>query len=369
MTPEQAIAEAEAGELRPVYLVLGEEQLLVDRVLGALRHAAVEGGIAGFNEDKFTAGEASIDVVMAAAKSLPMMAPRRLVLVRGLDRWEKKEGDDEAAPARAPKKGIAPLTPLDALAEYTKDPSPTTVLVLVAPKLHAQRRVVSAAKKGGFVVSCEPLHRRELPGWIRASARDRGHPIAEDVADHLAELAGPELASVNDAIERLSLYVGPKQAITDEAVAAVVTRVRQSTVWELLDALSRRRLDRALAALGDVYDQRDGGLRLLGSIGWSVRQMVKFESALRAGANPAEAAQRAGMPPFKANEVSQTLRSMPPGTLATWLALLAEADLALKGSKRAAPAVLETMLIDMCGGSVVAGAKARAAPGPSPRRA
>lgn len=352
VTPEQAIAEAKSDKLRPVYLVLGEERLLVDRVVAALREATARGGIAGFNEDKFTAGEATASAAVSAAKMLPMMAKRRFVMVRGLDRWEKKAGEegDEPEPAAAPKgkRGKVEVSPLDELADYAKDPIDSTVMVLVSPKLHGQRRIVTAAKKGGYVVTCDPLSRKALPEWIEKTAREKGHAIPFEVADHLAEIAGPDLGYVNDAIERLSLYVGPKQPITEDAVATIVTRVRQSTVWELIDALGRRKMAAALATLADVYDPRDGGLRLLGAVSWSVRQMVKFDAAIRGGADPGEAAQRAGVPPFKVQEVSQVVRTVPPGTLGKWLKLMAEADLALKGSRRPAQAILEGMLIDMC---------------------
>jgi DNA polymerase III subunit delta len=352
VTPDEAIAEAAAGKLRPVYLILGEERLLVDRAVQALRDAAGKGGIAGFNEDKFTAGEAQIGAVLGACKMLPMMAPRRFVLVRGLDRWEKKEGDDDAPPkpTASGKKARPEQSPLDELADYTKDPPSTTVLVLVSPKLHGQRRLVTTAKKGGFLVSCEPLSREALPRWIEKAARAKGHSIAPEVADLLAEIAGPELGYVDDAVERLSLYVGPGAPITEDAVAATVTRVRQSSVWELLDVVGRRNTAGALAVLADVFDPRDGGLRLLGALAWSIRQLVKFDSAMRSGADPREAAQRAGMAPFKANEAARTVRAVAPGTLPAWLRLLAETDLALKSSRRPAQAVLETMLIEMCRG-------------------
>ncbi|MGK4003406.1 DNA polymerase III subunit delta [Sorangium sp. So ce1036] len=355
MTPDQALKEAASGALRPVYLVLGEERWLVDRVVNALREAAAKGGIAGFNEDKFLAGDAPIESILGAARMLPMMAPRRFVLVRGVERWEKKDdggdeggGAEERAGAGGKRGASRQASPLDALAEYAKAPSPSAVLVLVATKLHAQRRLVTSAKKGEFLVACEPLSRRALPGFITSIAREKGNPIASDVADQLAEIAGPELGYVVDAIERLSLYVGPKQPITEDAIAQVVIRVRQSTVWELIDALGRRRLDRALAVLADAYDPRDGGLRLLGAVSWSVRQMVKFESALAAGASQAEAAQRAGVSPYKVNDVAQTIRGLPRGALAGWMRVLAETDLALKSSRRPAQAVLETMLIEMC---------------------
>ncbi|HZF47469.1 MAG TPA: DNA polymerase III subunit delta, partial [Polyangiaceae bacterium] len=348
VTPEQAIKEAKTGNLRPVYLITGEERLFVDQVVAALRDATMKGGIAGFNEDKFTAGEASADAVLNASRMLPMMAKRRFVMVRGLDRWEKKEGDgDDDAPS--PKKAKE-LSPLDALAEYAKAPSDSTVLVLLATKLHGQRRLVTGAKKGGYIVTCEPLSRRALPGWIENAAREKGHAIDAEIADLLAEIAGPELGYLADAIERLSLFVGKGAPITEDAVAKVVIRVRQSTVWELIDALGKRKLDRALASLADVYDPRDGGLRLLGAVSWSVRQLVKFEAAIHSGASPGEAGQRSGVPPFRVSEVAEVVRSVPRGTLSVWMRLLAEADIALKSSRRPAQAVLETMLLEMCQG-------------------
>lgn len=349
MTPESAIAEAKSGKLRPVYLVLGEERLLEGRVVAAIREATAAGGVAGFNEDKFTAGESSIGAIIGAARMVPMMAPRRFVLVRGLDRWEKKEGEGDEPPAPS-KKGKVEVSPLDELAEYVKAPPSSTVMVLVASKLHGQRRLVTAAKKGGFVVTCDPLPREALPRWIADAAREKRHPMTSDVADLLAEIAGPELGYVTDALERLSLYVGPGAPITEDAVAAVVTRVRQSSVWELLDAVGRRETAKALAILADVYDPRDRGLKLLGAVAWSVRQLVKLDSALRGGADVREAAQRAGVPSFKVNDAARTVRSLPPATLAAWLRLLAETDLALKSSRRPEQATLETMLIEMCKG-------------------
>ena len=349
VTPDQAIAEARGDKLRPVYLVLGEERLFVDRVLVALREATMKGGIPGFNEDKFTAGEATASAIVNACRMIPMMAKRRFVHVRGLDRWEKKGDDGAVDEAPKPgKKGKVVESPLDELAEYAKEPVDSAVLVLVAPKLHGQRRLVTAAKKGGFLVTCDELPRNALPGWIENLAKEKGHVVPHELADHLAEIAGPELGYVSDVVERLSLYVGLKQPFTEEAVAQIVTKVRPSSVWTLIDALGRRRRADALATLAEVFDPRDGGLKMLGAVTWSVRQMVKFDAALRSGSDPREAAQRAGVNPYKTQEMTQTVKGIPAGTLARWLRLLAHADLALKSSKRPAQAILEAMILEMC---------------------
>lgn len=333
MTPDQAIDQAKSDALLPVYLVLGDEGLLVDQVVRALRAAATAGGIAGFNEDRFIAAESSVDAVLGAARTAPMMAKRRYVHLSSLERWEGKSGDA-----------------LDALAAYAADPMPTTVMVMTAEKLHGSRRLVRAAKKEGFVVDCAPLGKRELPGWIRRAATSKGHDLAPGIADLLAELLGPELGPVADALERLSLYAGPGRRIDEDAVAAVVTRVRQETVWAIVDALAARDLAAALSALDDAYEPRDGGLPMLGAITWRVRQLLKFDAALGRGRGAKAAAQQAGVAPFKAGELERAVRRIGRERLERWLMLLAEADLALKGSRRAGLEVLATMLAAMCQG-------------------
>jgi DNA polymerase-3 subunit delta len=112
MTPEEALREADSDALRPLYLLVGDEPYLVGQVLGALKRAGTRGGVPGLNDEVLSAGEVTVDRVLAAARTLPMMAKRRLVIVRGLERWEPREGSD--------KKGSDPF---DRLLEYAKDPT------------------------------------------------------------------------------------------------------------------------------------------------------------------------------------------------------------------------------------------------------
>lgn len=334
MERDVALARAKRGELSPVYVVAGAERYLASELVRALRDAALAGGLAELNEDKFTAGEVSVDKVIAAARTVPMMATRRFVIVRNADKWE---GSDEDK-----------ASPLDELAEYAKDPSPSTCLVVVGEKLDKRRKLVALARKEGFFVECAPLAARELPAFVVREAKARGHAMDEDAAALVAELAGPELAPVVDAVERLSLYVGAERPIDEDAVAACVARVRAGDTWQLVDAVGRRDLAASLRLLADVYDPRDRGLPLLGLLAWSVRQLARVQAAMEAGASPDEAARRAGVPPFRVRDVTSRARQIPGQHTLRWLGVLAETDLALKGSKRPPEAVLEDMVAQLC---------------------
>jgi DNA polymerase-3 subunit delta len=339
MTPEQAIAASRTGEIAPVYLVLGEERLLSTRVVSALREAVIGGVDLGLNEDHLVAGEADVEQVLNAAKTLPMMAARRLVIVRSVERWEPKSDG----------KGRGTDSPLDRLAEYAAAPADSTTLVLVAQKLDSRRKLVTHAKKTGYLVACDSPTRQNLPSWVDRAAKERGKRLAPGVAELLAELLGPELSPIDDALERLSLYVGDASEITEETVGECVVQLKPSTVWELVGALGRRDVGAALGSLARVYDPQDRGLRLLGVLGWSTRQLLRFSQATAEGLPAAEAAKRAGAPPFKANDLARQVKHLSPGELERWLVTLADVDLALKGgSKRAPQAVLEEALISLC---------------------
>lgn len=338
MTPSEAVQQARSGKLLPVYLVVGEERLLRDEVVAELRAASLAGGVAAFNEDKFTAGEVDVDAVVQAARTVPMMAPRRFVLVRGAERWDAAEADK--------------TSPFDSLAEYAAAPVETTCMVLVASKLDGRRKLAQAARKQGWTVACEPLDARSLPGWIVERCESKGHAIESEVAELLAALAGPQLSSVDDALERLSLYVGPGAPIGEDAVGACVARVRTADTWALVDAVGGRDLGRALRTLADAYDPRDRGLPLLGALAWSVRQLARYQAAIDSGASPDEAARRAGVfQPFRARELAakaRAVRALGPREVERWMLVLAETDLALKSSRRAADAILEEMLTRLC---------------------
>jgi DNA polymerase III subunit delta len=344
MTPDEAVRKAQGGDLDPVYVVVGEDQYLVERVLRAIREAATKGAIAALNEDRLVAGEADVDRVISAARMAPMMAKRRIVTVTSIDRWDARQDDEKEAGDAAEKA----QSPLDRIADYAAAPVPTTCLVLAAKKLDGRRRLSVAARKNGWLVSCDPPPQSALPAWIAHEAHARGHRIDHEVAGMLAEIAGPELAHVADAIERLGLYVGEGQPIDEDAVAACVIRTRPSTVWELVGALGRRDLSEGLRMLDRVYDPRDRGVRLMGAIAWSIRQLIKFEAATRAGAAPDEAARRAGAPPFKARELAAQVRGIPHGELERWLLLLSRTDIDLKRSRRPPKAILEDMIMQMC---------------------
>lgn len=338
MSPEQLAAALASGDPAPVYVVLGDERYLRNRALQALRKASGVDAIPGLNDDDFTAGETPIARIVAAARTLPMMARLRWVAVREVERWDGKGG------AEGRTEG------LDLMASFVREPVPSTLLVLSGTKLAAKNPVLVAAKARAVVVDCDPLPRQALGPWLLEQTRARKASISRGAAELLIEVIGSDLSTLEDVLERLSLFVGAGAEITEETVDQVIPVVRPATVWELLDAIGQRRVGAALAALGKVFDPADRGLRLLGLVAWSTRQWIRYVSARQRGLAVADAAKAAGVPPFKARDLEATAQHLSLADLEQWLAVLREVDLALKGgSRRPAQAILESAVIQLCG--------------------
>ena len=76
---------AAKGSLDPVYVLVGSERLLIERAVDAVRKAVDAMGAPGFNIEVFDGKGLDAARVIAAARTLPMMADLRLVLLRHVD--------------------------------------------------------------------------------------------------------------------------------------------------------------------------------------------------------------------------------------------------------------------------------------------
>jgi DNA polymerase-3 subunit delta len=326
------IEGAVAGEVVPVCLIVGEEALLAERAAFALRDAALGEGPPGFNDDLFH-GSAQLDAqaVLNTARTMPMMATRRFVRVRQV----------EATNAATQK----------ALAEAFEEDLRDCCLVITGRKLDGRSALVTKAKKAKAYFEASPLSGPALNAFVEAEARSAGHAIDRRALAALVDTVGEDLASLIDAVERLGLFVGEGQKIDVSAVEACVTRVAVDSIWKLVDAVSDRDLTKALTGTASLLRDREPALRILAMVARQLRIVARMKGALAEGLRDADAAKAAGAPPFKARALEKAARAFDDAGLQHAFQVLAETDLALKGSKRPDERVLEEAIVELCQGA------------------
>ena len=304
-----------SGKVAPVYVLTGTDPLLTQRAVAALIDATVPPASRAFNLDAMEGKGTSASAILNAARTLPMMGKRRLVLIR----------DAEAAGADT----------LTGLVSYLDSPSPETVLVLVCGKVDGRLKFFAAAKKKGFLV--ELTVPRQLGGWILDEARRVGARIDGEAARRLEEVVGRDVSRLAGAIEQLALYAGEGTSISVDHVDALVADTSQRTVFQLNDAVGQGDRISALRAVGKLFEQRESAIGVVIMLARHVRQLALYQALVAERTPPGEFARILGVPPFVIDKsLAPQARRFRPEALERAIRLVAQADQDLKGPVKAA---------------------------------
>jgi DNA polymerase-3 subunit delta len=321
-TPD-LVAAIERGPLAPIYCLHGDERYAVDRAVMALRRAALGADgerAAGFNVETFEAKERGLGPALDAARTLPMFAKRRLVIVRGIDDLDSE--------------GLEPLAP------YVADPNPSTCLVLIADtKVDARLKAFQALRKAGFLHEFAPLKDWQLPDWVQGEARRRKLNLHPEAARLLADAAGPDLGRLALALEQVALFAGADAKITAEHVEAVVPESRERSVFELTKAIGAGDREHALRLLANMMRNREPPLRVQFMLARQLRQIWRAKELQGEGLPRNDLAARIGVPPFFLDDFLGPARRMSVAALERSLLRLHQAERAFKGASKMDPEI------------------------------
>lgn len=220
-------AALKTGTFAPVYYFYGDDDYQKDAAARLLVDAAVDPATRDFNLEQRRGPELSAESVDALLATPPMLAERRVVVVRD--------------PAAMKKDARAVLD------RSLARPASDTVLILVAPAgAKADRALQQAAGTGAFEFA--PLTEDRLPRWITHHAEQvLGVAVTPDAARLLQAAVGNDLQQLTAELDKLASYVagadgaaGGARTIDEDTVAAIVGVRRGETLGDLLDAVARQ---------------------------------------------------------------------------------------------------------------------------------
>ena len=306
-------AEIAQGRVSPVYVLSVDEPLIAQRLCAALLSAVVPAAMRAFNHEVIEAGTSSGGAIASATRTIPMLGGKRLIVVR----------DADALGAEG----------LDALRPCLENPSPQTVLVLLCAKVDGRLKFFAEAKKRSFLFELSAP--KQVVPWIQEEARRAGVALKPDAVRRLADVVGKDLGRLASCLEQLSLYAG-ERAVTAEDVDELVAETRESTVFELANAIGEGRREAALRAIGKLFDQKESSVGVAMMLARHFRQLALAKEAASERVPSHELPRRIGAPPFAVDGLMKQARRLPPQSFSLAFGLLAKADRELKSSTKAA---------------------------------
>ena len=226
ITHEDIVRDVRAGRIAPIYYLMGDEPYYIDKVSDFIADAVLKPDEKDFNLDVVYGADVTVGQVIELARAYPMMAERRVVLVR------------EAQAMRS----------LDGLEQYALHLTPSTVLILCHKNgtLDKRKAAAKAIQQVGVIYESRRLYDSQLPAFIANYVRRGGAQIEQQALQMLAEHVGADLCRLSAEMDKLLLALPKGQPCISSQMVEELTGVsKEFNNFELQTALAQRDLLRA----------------------------------------------------------------------------------------------------------------------------
>lgn len=239
----QAFQEIQAGTIRPVYFLYGDERYFMDRWIRAVTEKVVAPETRDFNYDVFYAEETEAEKVLQIASSFPLMADRRLVVVRSIQKW--------------------PVSDKNRLKTYVKSPLSSTCLILTAEEVDFRQAFYKELIQISTAIECKALYENQAVDWVMKQGRAQGVRISKEAAERLVTQTGCSLWALYNEMEKLLTFASGRKELDVTDIDAIAGFSRKYNLWEFVDAVASKDLSKALRILHFLLVEKQSGVLLI----------------------------------------------------------------------------------------------------------
>src|SRR3954471_20125286 len=272
-------------------LVCGEDDFAVNErareiykewteAIGGMDHEIVDAAASNSSEALKALGK-----VREAIQTLPFFGSGKVVWMQNCTFL----GDDRTA-------GTNAVT--EALADYSRELKEfewqTVRLLISAGKVDKRKVFYKTLEKTGTVETFsgwsidDKNWTIQAEQWVESAVKSRGKKIGQDALGEIINRVGPHPRQMNNEVEKLTLYIGSREEITNEDVTTICTRNKTARAFALGDALGDRDLPRLLRRLDEELwevklDPKRSEIGLLYGLITKVRAMLLLKEMIAEG--------------------------------------------------------------------------------------
>ena len=331
-----------------IHLLYGEDELTISETLSAIRKSAEPDDVGDLNTTVFEGREVGFAELSAACDTVPFLAEKRLVIVRGLlTSFEPRSPSQSRSQGSTSKLSSSRLGEWNALADYLTRVPETTDLVFVEGRLSGSNPLLAAIRPNVTTrVFAAPGH-GELRQWIRKRASADGVDIEPGAVDALADTIGGDLRAVANELQKLSLYRSG-DTIKPKDVHALVSYSREANVFAAVDAVVERRPAPAMKQMHSLLESGKPVSYILTMLARQVRLLILAKELKGKRVATAELGKRLGLAGYPLRKTLDQEPRLSYEQLVGMHRKLLEADLSIKSQGVPEDLVLDTLIADLC---------------------
>ncbi|MBN2305401.1 MAG: DNA polymerase III subunit delta [Anaerolineae bacterium] len=305
------------------YVLHGDDEFSCRAQLQTMRAQMGDPSTAELNTTVLDGKNASSADVLSAARAMPFLSDRRLVIVEGMLSWLARKGAGQTG-----------QTELAKLQEGLTDLPDSARLVFVEPGTLSERHPILKLAKtapGGFHKTFNPL--RDATAWIKQQSRQQyDTEIEHPAAMALANVTGQDLRAADSELAKLAAYVNGERPISEADVALLTPYVAEADIFQMVDALGRRDGATALRLFHRLLEN-DDPLRLFGMVIRQFRLLIQAREFLNDGGSPGQIGKAIGVHPFVGEKLAGQVRAFSLDQLEALYHFLLDTDVAIKTGK------------------------------------
>lgn len=233
-----------SGETEPLYALVGGDDTEKSAVAAEFSEM-VDEGLRAFNVERMYGGEMKVNDLVDAASTLPMMVPRRVVIVLEAEKLFIPKRESKAAEEE-----------LQRLEEFLDAPARHTTIVFVCGALDLRRRVVKRLMNKAQIVNCGVIESEaDAERWVKVRAARDGINLDPATPRALVARTGLDVVRLRKGLERVSLYAMGQTPITpDDVRQAVPAGPEAYADFGIANAIQRNDVREALREVGRSLD-------------------------------------------------------------------------------------------------------------------
>lgn len=240
----------------PCYFFYGEETFLAFQFVNELKEVLISEEVREYNVERFNLDENFWAEIIDLARTIPFfLSPWRIIVV------DVSKGKKENLSSSEQK----------ILEDYFSSPSTRTIIVIVfSGKIRKNSSIFKffSSLSSSVMQSKElrTLKEKALYAWMDKKLSSLGKRATQDAIKRLGELAGNDLRSVNNELNKLVTYIGEKDLIELDDVNQVSGWVKTFVEWEISDSLARADCEQCLIVLDNLFKEGIKPEYILGSV-------------------------------------------------------------------------------------------------------
>ncbi len=305
------LREIKNKKLEKVYFLHGEEAYFIDVLTKAIQENALAESERDFNQTIVYGKDADLLLLLGEIKSFPMMAEKRLVILK------------EAQEFKA----------LEKLESYLENPIDTTILVICYKYkfFDARKKILKVALKNGSVFKSEKVKEYQLAEWIQQYVKSIGYEITSKACMLVVESLGNDLGRIVKEFEKLSILIDKGTTINENHIEENIGISKEYNVFELTNAIASKDNLKAMKIV-QYFEYNPKAADLV----FVISNLFKFFSQIMRihflpNKSREAVAQALGVHPFVAGELTNAKNKYDARKIAINIALIQAYDLKSKG--------------------------------------